>query len=323
MAGMRLPGQPRRGARALRRVDWLALAYVPAAVTLARVRRKIGIPGSIALAVAYGAPFAMRRALPAGRSRMCGVWLAHMWAYKVAFEVPYDRPEKLRRRLRVDEPIRADTAIGFGLPPGQRLQRRLRNPPTLTTLDKALTFIYLLWEPEPHAALAWIMWRHPGRVLGAAARMAATFDSTLLGYYLIPTAPPWWASEEEGRMEGEVRRVTLEVIRWLRGQRRPEDDHNPGGNPWASMPSDHFASATSAAIALWEADHRAGAIGGAYALALAVALVYTGEHYVIDLVMGLALALTIHAVGHMATGPLVRAAEVMFGPGPAHRRLAR
>jgi membrane-associated phospholipid phosphatase len=126
--------------------------------------------------------------------------------------------------------------------------------------------------------------------------MALTFDETLVGYFAAPTAPPWWASEFEGRMGGEVRRVTAEVMRALRREPRPgsPDDHLSGANPWAAWPSDHFASALSAALALAEADRRAGALGFAYATALGFTLVYSGEHYVIDLILGAALALAIH-----------------------------
>jgi membrane-associated phospholipid phosphatase len=224
-----------------------------------------------------------------------------MWAYKIAFEVPYDRPDKLRQRLRIDQPIAIDRAIGLGVPPSQRLQRRLRRPPELTWLDKALSVVYLFWELEPHLALAWLRSRHPERFPGGALRLGLTFDSTLLGYFATPTAPPWWASEVEGRMDGEVRRVNAEVMRALRGEPRPgtPEDHNSGSNPWAAWPSDHFASALSAAIALAEAEPRAGALGFGYAAMLAFALVYSGEHYVADLLLGAMLSLLIHGAGSL------------------------
>jgi membrane-associated phospholipid phosphatase len=205
--------------------------------------------------------------------------------------------------LHVDWPIRADARLARGTPPTQSLQRRLRRPPHLTALDRALTFVYLLWEPEPHLALGWILWRHPSRFPRAALRLAATFDATLLGYFAFPSAPPWWASEQGDRMDGEVHRVTLEVMRSLRGKPRPAADHEVGSNPWASMPSDHFASALSAAIALAEVDSRAGALGFTYALALSLALVYTGEHYVVDLLAGGALVGAVHGAAQAPRRP--------------------
>jgi len=62
-----------------------------------------------------------------------------------------------------------------------------------------------------------------------------------------------------------------------------------GGNPWAAFPSLHFACSLMAAILLTEAGPVEGAIGWAYCLSLGFALVYLGEHYVIDLIAGAGL----------------------------------
>lgn len=298
VSGHRGPGvslDKRRLRRDLSRVCWPLLGYVPAAIVLARKRRDLGLPRPLSVAVAYGAPLAVAKALPRGRVRAATTWAAHMWAYKIAFATPYDRPERLRARLHLDEVLRVDTLLGAGVPPTQRLQRALRRPPRLSPLDYVLTLVYVLWEAEPHLALAWVLLRHPKRFMAAAVRLAATFDLTLVGYHAYPAAPPWWASEREGRMDAEVRRVVPEVLKSVRGEPRPGIDHNSGANPWAAMPSDHFASALSTAFFLREADERAGRIGLAYALALGFALVYTGEHYVTDLAAGAALALAIEA----------------------------
>lgn len=132
------------------------------------------------------------------------------------------------------------------------------------------------------------------------------FDLTLVGYWAVPSAPPWWASEEAGEMNRQVRRVMDEVAEWLQRKPNPtEGDHKVGANPFAAMPSDHFASAAMTAILLSEIDGRLGALGWAYALSLAFSLVYLGEHYVLDLLAGLALAVTVNALG----SPLERAAR--------------
>jgi membrane-associated phospholipid phosphatase len=276
------------------RSRWPLLAYVPVAVWAARKRRDKGLPQAFSLAVAYGAPLAVAAGLPRGRPRAAAMWAAHMWAYKIAFEIPYDRPAELRERLDVDTPIRVDRRLGGGQPPGERLQRRWRDPPRLSALDRVMTFVYALWEAEPHLALAWILLNDRDRFPLAALRLGATFDATLLGYALRPTAPPWWASEREGRMGRAVRRVTLEVFKELRGQPRPGTDHNSDANPWAAFPSDHFASAAMAAAVLTQSSRTGGAAAAVYAVMLGAALVYTGEHYVSDLVAGAALAAGIY-----------------------------
>jgi membrane-associated phospholipid phosphatase len=211
-----------------------------------------------------------------------------MWAYKVLFEMPYDRPWRLRRRLHIDYVVELDRALGLGTPTPQRLQQAFRSPTRTSPLDVALTALYFTWELWPHAVLAWILRRHPDRFARAAGLVGATIDLTLIGYWALPTAPPWWASQVAGRMDGSVQRVAVETRRRLRGQPRHSGHESRGANPWASMPSDHFASSAIVALTLGEVGH--GAVGWVYALSLGFALVYLGEHYVSDLIAGLLLA---------------------------------
>lgn len=91
-------------------------------------------------------------------------------------------------------------------------------------------------------------------------------------------------------MDGEVRRVAPEVLREVRRKPRPALTHYRGANPWAAMPSDHFATALMTAFVLADSDRRAGLAGGLYALLLGFALVYLGEHYLVDLLAGAGLA---------------------------------
>ena len=78
----------------------------------------------------------------------------------------------------------------------------------------------------------------------------------------------------------------MALVRRLWGPAWPGMYGALGGNPWAAMPSLHFATALSAALSLSEAGPVEGAVGWAYALTLGFALVYLGEHYVSDLAAG-------------------------------------
>ena len=58
------------------------------------------------------------------------------------------------------------------------------------------------------------------------------------------------------------------------------------------MPSLHFATAVMAAILLSDAGGKVeGALGWTYALSLGFALIYLGEHYVTDLLVGAGVVL--------------------------------
>jgi membrane-associated phospholipid phosphatase len=110
-----------------------------------------------------------------------------------------------------------------------------------------------------------------------------------------------------------VRRVPVEVMRELKHQPRPSVDHSSDANPWASMPSDHFGSAAAVAMLLYEIHRGAGIAAWAYALALGGSLVYLGEHYVADLIAGLALAVAVNRAGRHVSEPVERLLVALGG----------
>jgi membrane-associated phospholipid phosphatase len=70
------------------------------------------------------------------------------------------------------------------------------------------------------------------------------------------------------------------------------------------MPSLHFATSVMAALLLAEVGPVAGALGFTYTATLGFALVYLGEHYVVDLLAGTALTLAVRRWGPGA-GPAI------------------
>jgi membrane-associated phospholipid phosphatase len=117
-------------------------------------------------------------------------------------------------------------------------------------------------------------------------------------------------------MGHEIRRVVAEVGNELRRKPRPGIDHYQGNNPWGAMPSDHFGSAVMTAMVLADIDRRLGAAAGAYAGALGVVLVYTGEHYVLDLMAGLMLAIGVRLAAPAAERPARRVADLLSSWAP-------
>jgi hypothetical protein len=169
--------------------------------------------------------------------------------------------------------------------------------------EKLLVWSHWVWFAFPHGTVLYLIARHPDRVAAGAGRIYATFDLGLVGYWAIPTAPPWYAAAEGGMEDGltpELRRMMVEY-----GEHFWKSGWAPlygvfGGNPLAAMPSLHFATSVTAAHVLAETGSRAARLGWAYAMVLGVALVYLGEHYVVDLVAGLALAEGVRAAAPAA-----------------------
>lgn len=263
-------------------------AALAAALVLPLRRRQLGLSPAATTAAAAAGPFALAVLVPRSKTRDAALFALQMWAFAVVHELPYDDPEALRRRLRIRYPLRVDRALGCGELPTVRLQRALAVPGRVRALDRALTAVHWVWFAQPHLALVWILTRDERRFARAARQMAAAYDIGCLVYYLVPTAPPWWAAAE-GHAPGEGRRLMVEVGERAWGRAWPRLYDSLGGNPWAAMPSLHFATSLLAAILLSESSPAAGAAGWSYALTLGFALVYLGEHYVVDLAAGAAL----------------------------------
>jgi membrane-associated phospholipid phosphatase len=265
-----------------------AAAAIGAAVAVPLLRKRARIPAAATIAACAGGPLGLAVLRPRSRKRDVVMYALQMWGFTMIHELPYDDPERLRARLRVRYPILADRALGLGRLPNVRLQRGLARLPGVGRLDRFLTWAHWLWFLEPYAALLFILLRHPDRFPRAARRLAAVFDVGCGVYFLLPTAPPWWASEQ-GHTGEEVRRIMVEVGEKTWKSAWPAMYGALGGNPWAAMPSLHFATSTTAAISLAETGRLPGIAGWAYALTLGFALVYLGEHYVTDLAAGAAL----------------------------------
>jgi membrane-associated phospholipid phosphatase len=281
-----------------------AAASVPVAVGLIAARRRLGLRPWATLPLGCVPPLGCAIAVPKGRRRYAAVAAAYMHLFKLGWELPYDEPEKLRRRLWVDQPIRFDTVVGLGVPPGLRLQRALRRPGEVTAFDRVVTVVYGSWF-VPQLLLGYLLARHQEFVPRAGARLSAAYHLTCPFYFLAPEAPPWWASERDGRMNGEIERVARIVVFDLLG-REPAADRKVPGNPWGSMPSDHISSAAITAMGLAEVSPLYGTLGWTYVAAASFAVVYLGEHYVADVVVGLLIAEAVRRCEPLAA-PFVRA----------------
>jgi membrane-associated phospholipid phosphatase len=270
-------------------VRGLATAALVASVAVPLLRRRHRIPAAATVAATAAGPFALAVLFPRTKTRDAALFAMQMWGFTMAHELPYDDPEALRRRLRVRYPITADRILGMGELPSVRLQRALSRPGAeVTVLDRALSIVHWSWFIEPHLALVYILARREEHFARSARQMAAAYDLGCFVYYALPTAPPWWSSEE-GEIDAPLRRIMVDVGEQTWGRAWPVLYDSLGGNPWAAMPSLHFATSVMAAILLAETGPVAGAIGWTYAGALGFALVYLAEHYVIDLVAGATL----------------------------------
>jgi len=272
-------------------------------------RRRLKLPPPVVSATAAAAPFALCVLVPRSRARDVGTCALQMWAYLATYKMPNDDPEALERRVKVAYPVIADRFIGAGTTPTLRLQRLLGRPGRFRAWEQILIWSHWLWFAFPHGTVAYLLLRRRDRFPRGAAQIYATFDLGLIGYWGVPTAPPWYAAKEGLMDDGltpELRRMMVEYGEEFWGSGWGPLYGFLGGNPLAAMPSLHFATSVMAAHLLAETGPVAGAIGWAYAGTLGVALVYLGEHYIVDLAAGLALTEGIRAATPAATPLLTR-----------------
>ena len=279
-------------------------------------RGKIGKRTAVVSALAWQAPAALMIATRPSRVRAAAVYTLQMWAYLAHYDMPDDDPDWISRRLKVRYPIVTDRLIGAGQIPTIRLQRALaRNG--VGRHDTALSWLHWSWFLVPHGTVVYVLIRRPEQFQRAAGMIAATFDAGVLTYWLVPTAPPWWAGQN-GYLP-PVRRIMVEAGTEFWGDLWQRLYDSLGRNPFAAMPSLHFGTSVMAAHVLGEVGRKEAVVGWTYTAALGFALVYLGEHYVTDLVAGFALAETVRLVAPRVAPALSSVAESLrrIGPEPA------
>jgi hypothetical protein len=91
------------------------------------------MPRPLSLAVAASVPAMVVTVAPCDRIRAAAGWAAFMWAYKIPFEIPYDRPEEMRRRLQAKKMYDAlrrgeESRVRIGLTIGREMHEELNEP---------------------------------------------------------------------------------------------------------------------------------------------------------------------------------------------------
>ncbi len=187
--------------------------------------------------------------------------------------------------LHVSGPADADRALLGGVPSAWLQQRLVDGSAHWWDAVAALVYVTHFVSLPLVTGLVWFRLRDRFR-----AWLAAVVTFTLVGttgYVVYPAAPPWLASDRG--LIGPVDRISalgwdylhLDLVGTLTGVGQQ------GSNPVAAMPSLHAGAALLVAIFLGPGVGRLSrAALVAYAVAMALTLVYTGEHYVVDVVAG-------------------------------------
>jgi hypothetical protein len=198
--------------------------------------------------------------------------------------------------------IRLENAI-FGAPaPTVWLQQHLwHGPAALHWWDYAAWFVYLThFLATPVAAAALWTFAHE-RFSRYAAMVCALAGVGFATYVVFPAAPPWLAARH-GSL-GESNRIIPIVWHHVPiAHFNALFEHGVRyANNVAAVPSLHAAYALLLALYLWPLAPRVlRPLLAAYPLAMTFALVYAGEHYVVDCALGWVYAAVVFATVSVA-----------------------
>jgi membrane-associated phospholipid phosphatase len=270
----------------LARAAFLAAALV--ALFLPRAGVALKVAGlAVAVVVWAGGGSASRPAV-----RELARYVAGFVAFAALRNLADDAAAGLHLPVRYDYVIRWERALVAWVPggiaggiPTTALQHAFLTPGRWGPLDYGTVLVYLSYFLVPPAAVV-ILWRWwPDQLRRYVTATLALFTVAGIANLLVPTAPPWYAALY-GKLAGVVqlgRAVVGEVS-------SPTYRYGAGlsGNAVAAMPSVHLGVTALIVCALWSTPLRWPALG--YLLAMGFAVVYGGEHYAVDVLAGVAIA---------------------------------
>lgn len=207
-----------------------------------------------------------------------GVWAAFNLFRAFGDDVPW-------RDRWLDVVPRLEAWLFDGKLPTVRLQDRFYDPSHVDWLDWSLTLVYLSFFVVPHLVAIVLMVRDCDRFRRYVSASALLFLFGVICFAILPTDPPWRASVTDAG--GQTLRVVNSVLATVHlgsANNSASAQHGFDPNSVATMPSIHFGVTALLSLLAPRGIWRMLAI--AYMLAMGLALVYLGEHYVIDVMVG-------------------------------------
>lgn len=173
--------------------------------------------------------------------------------------------------------------------PTVTLQHNFFDPDHLHWWDYALTGVHWSYFFVPHIVAIRLWHKHPALFKHYLASMTLLLSVGLGIYFLIPSNPPWMAGEQfNSPAAPTVLRVMQPVAESLGGGIYQASYRVIGeSNPIAAMPSIHMAITFLLVFPAFRVGRPWSLLALCYAGSMGFALVYLGEHYVVDVVVGM------------------------------------
>lgn len=229
-------------------------------------------------------------ALLLGRGRLfIRDWIPFVLIF-LAWEAMRGLADNFGASVHSDGVIALERAISFGIVPTVELQRLLYVPGQVSLLDVATSLLYAGHFIFP-LGIAFVFWiRDRALFYRFAVTLLAMALAAFIVYLLLPVAPPRFAFRHgEALAVTDIIGQTIINLRLQIGADWVYQNLNPNDN--AAFPSLHAAFPTLAFLFLRRRYPRAAWLAALYGLAVWFAILYTGHHYVVDIIGGVAFAL--------------------------------
>jgi len=202
--------------------------------------------------------------------------------------------ETITARAHLTEMIRFDEAMFGGVVPTVELQQRFYDPGVVHWWDAVAVPIYFS-HFVVSLGVAVALWAISYRLYRRYVwTLVALTLITLVTYAAYPAAPPWMAGLPANDALPEVARVVSDTLKEMGGStvNSAVERGAAYSNRVAAMPSLHAGVPMMLLAFAWPlVGWLARTLLALYAVLMAVTLVYGGEHYVVDVLLGWAYAI--------------------------------
>lgn len=226
---------------------------------------------------------------PEVRLRRERIWWFAFVAGIFAYTLLRSLADETEIPIRTSYPIRFDRAMFFGTDPIQWLQARYFAVSDVSLLDLFAVGMHWSFFVAPYAMAVAVFWRKRGLFPQYVAVVVGTMYLGLLLFFIVPTTPPWLAAQH-GQLDGVYR--VMDFVGGHVDKDTYQSFYASLGEPnsVAAMPSIHEGVTFAMFLWAWAYARRLSWPLLAYATLMGASLMYLGEHYLLDLMAGIACA---------------------------------
>lgn len=215
-------------------------------------------------------------------------WLPFIFLL-ISYDFLRSLAEKFGARVHFFEMVYFDEKI-FGQLPTTYLQQRFFDQNNLAWYDFLSTFFYFLHFALP-LAFAFVLWlRNKEYFKKFTNSLIILSYASFITYVVFPAAPPWLAAQK-GLIEGVTKILDFTLKTFPDRLQLPSIYNNFNPNTVAAMPSLHAAYPFLVFIILMQLYGKKSLFFLPYVLGAWASIVYMGEHYVADIVLGVIYAI--------------------------------